>query len=179
MKKDFLNMDLSGKTVVFTGGTDGMGKEAVKKIAKMGATIMLFGRSKEKTLAVAKELNEIAKRDNTTVVQCDLSSQESIRKAAQKVLDTCPKIDYVINCAGANFGERKMTSDGHEMTWAVNHLERFRTKGALNITRKHGRRIRLHLCKLKKQELRALKTFSNTPIRSQLFPPLEGPFFSF
>ncbi|OJJ22215.1 hypothetical protein BKI52_09255 [marine bacterium AO1-C] len=125
MNKDFLNTDLTGKTVVFTGGTDGMGKEAVKKIAKMGATIMLFGRSKEKTLVVVEELNKIAKKDNTTFVQCDLASQESIRQAAQMVLGKCPKVDYVINCAGANFGERKVTKDGHEMTWAVNHLAPF------------------------------------------------------
>ncbi|GJM17768.1 MAG: short-chain dehydrogenase [Thermodesulfobacteriota bacterium] len=125
MNKDFLNTDLTGKTVVFTGGTDGMGKEAVKKIAKMGATIMLFGRSKEKTLTVVKELNEIAQKDNTMFVQCDLASLTSIRNAAQQVLDNCPKIDYVINCAGANFGERKLTEAGHEMTWAVNHLAPF------------------------------------------------------
>lgn len=40
-------------------------------------------------------------------------------------MDACPKIDYVINCAGANFGERKITKDGHEITWAVNHLAPF------------------------------------------------------
>lgn len=125
MSKDYLNKDLTGKTVVFTGGTDGMGKEAVKKIAKMGATIMLFGRNKKKSLVVVEELNEIAQMKNTTFVECDLASLPSIRDAAQKVLDNCPKIDYVINCAGANFGERKMTKAGHEMTWAVNHLAPF------------------------------------------------------
>lgn len=48
MNKDFLNKDLTNKTIVFTGGTDGMGKVAVIKLAKMGATIMLLGRNKEK-----------------------------------------------------------------------------------------------------------------------------------
>lgn len=125
MNNDYLNTDLKGKTVVFTGGTDGMGKEAVKKIAQMGATIMLFGRSREKTLVVVNELNQIARNQNTRFVQCDLASQNSIKKAAEEVLSSCATIDYVINCAGANFGERKLTSDGHEMTWAVNHLAPF------------------------------------------------------
>ena len=117
--------NLQGKTVVFTGGTDGMGKVAVKKLAKMGATIMLPGRSKEKTRAVVSELNEIAQKKNTQYVPCDLSSQKSIREAAKIILEKCPKIDYLINCAGANFGERKLSEEGYEMTWAVNHLAPF------------------------------------------------------
>ena len=85
MNKDFLNTDLSNKTVVFTGGTDGMGKEAAQKIAQMGARIMLFGRNKEKTLAVVRTLNLIAQQENTTFVPCDLASQDSIRTAARLV----------------------------------------------------------------------------------------------
>lgn len=121
-QKDFLKADLKGKTVVFTGGTDGMGKAAVEKLAAMGATIMLLGRSKEKTMGVVSELNKTANAENTHYVHCDLASQESIRNAANTILDNCPRIDLLINCAGANFGERALTVDGHEMTWAVNHL---------------------------------------------------------
>lgn len=125
MDKDFLNTDLRGKTVVFTGGTDGMGKEAVMKIAEMGATIMLLGRNEKKSLAVVKELNGLAQKNNTSYVPCDLASLASIRDAAGVVLERCPRIDVVINCAGALFGKRKYTEEGHEMTWAVNHLAPF------------------------------------------------------
>ena len=123
--KDFLNTDLNGKTVVFTGGTDGMGKAAVEKLASIGAEIMLLGRSKEKTVAVVSELNKIANKHNAHYVPCDLASQESIRNAADIILEKCPKIDLLINCAGANFGERKLNKEGHELTWAINHLAPF------------------------------------------------------
>ncbi len=126
MKKDFLKKDLTNKTIVFTGGTDGMGKVAVQKLAKMGATIMLLGRSKEKTLRVVSELNKIANKENTHYVPCDLASQKSIRNAAETILEKCPRIDLLINCAGAQTGaERKVTNDGYETNWAINHLGPF------------------------------------------------------
>lgn len=124
-QKAFEGIDLRGKTLVFTGGSDGMGKAAVTKLAKMGATIMLLGRNESKTKAVVSELNTIANKENTYYVHCDLASQKSIRKAAKIVLEKCPKIDYLINCAGMNAGERNLTKDGYEMNWAVNHLGPF------------------------------------------------------
>jgi NAD(P)-dependent dehydrogenase (short-subunit alcohol dehydrogenase family) len=123
--QDYLNEDLSGKTVVFTGGTDGMGKAAVKKIAPMGGTIMLLGRNREKTLSVIRELNEIAGEEKVHYIPCDLSSLDSIRVAAGLILEQCPRIDLLINCAGANMGKRGINRDGHEMAWAVNHLGPF------------------------------------------------------
>ncbi|WP_196893336.1 SDR family NAD(P)-dependent oxidoreductase [Aureivirga marina] len=125
MNLNFLNKDLTGKTIVFTGGTDGMGKIAVTKLAKMGAKILLLGRNKQKTMEVLNELIQTTKKQNCFYVPCDLSSQKSIRNAAKMILDNCPKIDYLINCAGMNAGERKLTEDGLEMTWAVNHLAPF------------------------------------------------------
>lgn len=125
MAKEFLNTDLSGKTIVFTGGTDGMGKVAVEKLAKMGATVMLLGRSKEKTLGVIEELNRMSRNENIHYVPCDLASQKSIRNAAEIILEKCPKIELLINCAGMNAGERKINEDGLEMSWAINHLAPF------------------------------------------------------
>ena len=123
--KDYLNTNLNGKTVVFTGGTDGMGKVAVEKLAKMGAEIMLLGRDKEKTLAVVSELNQIANKENSHYVPCDLASQESIRNAAEIILEKYPKIDLLINCAGINVATRQVTEEGYEKNWAVNHLGPF------------------------------------------------------
>ncbi len=125
MAQEIFQSDLSGKTVVFTGGTDGMGKVAVEKLAKRGATIMLLGRSKEKTMAVVNELNQISNSKNVHYVACDLASQASIHQAAKSILEQCPRIDILINCAGMNAGARKITDDGMEMSWAVNHLAPF------------------------------------------------------
>lgn len=124
-QKSFEGIDLKGKTVVFTGGTDGMGKEAVKKMAKMGATIILLGRNEAKTKAVVSELNTISKQENAHYVHCDLAAQESVRKAAEVTLEKCSKINYLINCAGANIGTRQVTKEGFEMNWTINHLGPF------------------------------------------------------
>lgn len=123
--KDYLDKNLNGKTIVFTGGTDGMGKVAAQKIARMGAKIMLLGRSEQKSKKAVEELNAWSENKSVHYVKCDLASQKSIRNAAQVILEQCPQIDVVVNCAGMNAGERKMTEDGMEMSWAVNHLAPF------------------------------------------------------
>jgi NAD(P)-dependent dehydrogenase (short-subunit alcohol dehydrogenase family) len=122
---NFLNKNLTGQTVVFTGGTDGMGKVAVTKLAKMGAKIILFGRKKEKSLQAIEDIKAASGSNNIHFVQCDLASQKNIRQAAKTTLELCPKIDILINCAGMNAGKRVMTEDGMEMSWAVNHLAPF------------------------------------------------------
>jgi len=125
MAKEFLNTDLTGKTIVFTGGTDGMGKVAVAKLAKMGAKIMLFGRKESKSKQAIKDIEAMSGSRDVHYVPCDLASQKNIRNAAKIVLEQCPKIDILINCAGINAGERNITEDGMEMSWAVNHLAPF------------------------------------------------------
>lgn len=124
-QKSFAGINLNGKTVVFTGGTDGMGKEAVKKIAKMGATIILLGRNETKTKAVITELNNIAKKENTYYIHCDLASLKTVKKASKLILEKCSKIDFLINCAGANIGTRKVSEEGYELNWTINHLGPF------------------------------------------------------
>lgn len=124
-QRAFEKIDLTGKTIVFTGGTDGMGVPAVKKLAKMGATIMLLGRNEAKTKAVVTTLNVLANKENVHYVHCDLASQASIRQAAEIVLSKCPTIDLLINCAGANFDNRRLNEEGFELDWAVNHLAPF------------------------------------------------------
>lgn len=124
-KKTFLKADLKGKIVVFTGGTDGMGRVAVDKLAQMGANLIILGRNKQKTIKVVEELNNLVGSNCARYVLCDLASQKSIRNAAKEILTLCPKINLLINCAGANVGTRNINEDGFEMNWAINHLGPF------------------------------------------------------
>jgi len=117
--------DLSGKTVVFTGGTDGMGRIGVERFAEMGANIFLFGRSQGKTERVAGEIKAKFPAAQITTVMCDLSDLNNVRSAAQEVLEQCDSIHYLINCAGINANERKLTVDGFEVNFAVNYLGPF------------------------------------------------------
>ena len=117
--------DLAGKTVVFTGGTDGMGRVAVERLASMGADICLLGRNMAKTRRVVSELEEAGHGGRLAIVECDLGSLDSVRKAASDVLGQGGRIDLLINCAGANVTERRLTPEGFEMNFAVNYLGPF------------------------------------------------------
>ncbi len=121
----FPNQDLTGKMVVFTGGTDGMGRIAVERFAEMGADICLLGRNIPKTENVIQELRMSEHKGQLTSVKCDLGDLGQVRKASSEVLDRCDRIDYLINCAGLNFPERSLSPDGYEMNFAVNYLGPF------------------------------------------------------
>ncbi len=119
------NQDLTGKMVVFTGGTDGMGRIAVERFAEMGADICLFGRNIPKTENVIEELRTARHKGHFTSIKCDLGDLGQVRNAAGEVLDRSDRIDYLINCAGVNFPERALSPDGYEMNFAVNYLGPF------------------------------------------------------
>lgn len=117
--------NLKNKIMVFTGGTDGMGRIAVEKFAAMEATIFLLGRNEEKTKRVVSEIRDSTKNNNITFVKCDLSDLTSVRNAAKLINESCKLIDYLINCAGANKLKKAYSVDGFDASWAVNHLGPF------------------------------------------------------
>ena len=114
--------DLTGMTVVFTGGTDGMGRVAVGRLAKMNATLFILGRNPEKTARTVDELNRLVGEERASGLTCDLGSLASVRTCAATLLEQGPRINLLVNCAGANIYERTVNSDGYEMNWAVNYL---------------------------------------------------------
>ncbi len=117
--------DLSGKTVVFIGGTDGMGRVAVRQLYQLGANLVLLGRDQVKAKGVLSELAFSEGPGAISFEHCDLLSMESVRQCAGRVLGVTRRIDVLVNCAGANFQERAVTSEGFERNWAVNYLGPF------------------------------------------------------
>lgn len=117
--------NLKGKTIVFTGGTDGMGRTAARKLVGMGAHLVILGRNEKKSLAVVDELNKISKEGSAKYIHCDLSDKRIIRKCADQILKEYSKIDILINCAGVGYNSRRLTDEGVEVTWAVNHIGPF------------------------------------------------------
>ncbi len=114
-----LDKNLSGKIVVFTGGTNGIGRSSVKLLFKMGATIIVLARSKAYEKSLIKEL----KGNGKLVYElCDLSSLSSVKKTAEKIKNEYSNIDFLINCAGVNIFDTKLTNDGFEYNWAVNYF---------------------------------------------------------
>ncbi len=113
-----MNARLDGRTVVVTGASAGIGAAAARRLAAMGATVAVVGRSPEKTAAVAEA---IGARSHLA----DFARLDDVRALAAELLETYPRIDVLANNAGGLFARRRTTVDGHEMTMQVNHLAPF------------------------------------------------------
>jgi retinol dehydrogenase-14 len=112
---------MEGKLVVITGATAGIGKEAARGLAGMGARVVLVGRNPEKSHAVAEEIRATATA-SVDVALADFASLRSVRQLAETLADRYPRIDVLLSNAGVFRVRRAVTGDGFEETFAVNHL---------------------------------------------------------
>ncbi len=116
---------MEGKTCLITGGSDGIGYVAARELARMGARVVIVGRSAAKTDAA---VGRIASETGNPAVErllADLSSQREVRRAAAEALERLPRLDVLLNNAGAVFLSHQRSADGLEMTFALNHLGYF------------------------------------------------------
>src|SRR5215212_3306401 len=96
-----VRMRLEGKEIVITGATDGIGKVTARELAKMGASVTIVARDAAKAQTIIKELRTAAGHDRVGFVRADLSSQKSIRGAAETIKARLKRLDVLINNAGA------------------------------------------------------------------------------
>ena len=114
---------MNGKVCVVTGATSGIGKAAATALARMGAQIVLVGRDQGRTEATAAEIGANAAVPPKAEI-ADLASMEQVHALAGR-LGSLERIDVVVNNAGLVLGERRVTEDGFEHVFAVNHLAPF------------------------------------------------------
>jgi NAD(P)-dependent dehydrogenase (short-subunit alcohol dehydrogenase family) len=114
---------MKGKICVVTGATSGIGKAAATALAGLGATVVLVGRDRGRTEAVAAEIGSAGASPPQTQI-ADLASMEQVRGLAER-LAGLERIDVLINNAGLVLRERRITPDGFEHVFAVNHLAPF------------------------------------------------------
>lgn len=117
---------LSGKTYVVTGGNSGLGFEAAKILATKGARVVVTTRSEAKALDAVGALRAAVPKADVDFVLLDLTDPESIEKAADAILEKCPRLDACINNAGVMQTPELRTSEGFELQLATNHLGHFR-----------------------------------------------------
>jgi NAD(P)-dependent dehydrogenase (short-subunit alcohol dehydrogenase family) len=115
---DLEMLHLRDHTVVITGASSGVGAAAARRFRQLGATVAVVGRSPERTAAVAAEIGA-----ESHLV--DFSRLDDVRRLAEELLARYPRIDVLANNAGALFSSRKVTVDGHEMSFQVNYLAPF------------------------------------------------------
>jgi len=117
--------DMAGKVVVITGATSGIGLVAAEVLAEMGARIVLVARDPSRAKEALESLLDLAPQVTHTVHYADLSRIAEMKRVAGEIAATEPRIDVLINNAGALFGTRQVTPDGLEKTFAVNHMAYF------------------------------------------------------
>lgn len=116
---------MKGKTVLITGSTDGIGKQTALELSRLGATVLLHGRSRERGLSALYEVRSQTGNENNDLFTADLSSLGEVRRLAEEVRHKYDRLDVLINNAGVFMNKRILTVDGLETTFAVNHLSHF------------------------------------------------------
>jgi NAD(P)-dependent dehydrogenase (short-subunit alcohol dehydrogenase family) len=119
--------DLTGKVVLITGATDGLGRGLAKAVLATGAEVLVHGRSAERIEATVQELGG---GDRVRAYRADLASLSDVHALADAVLDHEPRLDVLVNNAGigtetGGVEQRELSADGHELRFAVNYLAGF------------------------------------------------------
>ncbi|MCA2978630.1 MAG: SDR family oxidoreductase [Myxococcaceae bacterium] len=116
---------MTGKRVLVTGATAGIGLETARALAREGAELLLVGRNAEKTKATVAALEASTGNKAIVGLLADLSSVAEVKRLAAEVLARVDRLDVLINNAGAVNPKRETTADGFESTFATNHLAYF------------------------------------------------------
>jgi NAD(P)-dependent dehydrogenase (short-subunit alcohol dehydrogenase family) len=122
---------MQGKTVVATGATSGIGEVAVVELARRGARIVFVARDAKRAEATRARLETVAPGRGHRVHIADLSLVAEAKRVGGEIAASEPRIDVLVNNAGAIFSDRRVTAEGLEMTFALNHMAYFALTAAL------------------------------------------------
>lgn len=120
-------MDLTGKTILITGATDGLGRGLALECARGGATVLVHGRSPDRIDATVSALGAAGDPERIRSYSADLASLDAVRSLAAAIIRREGRLDVLVNNAGIGTDvpggpERQQSADGHELRFAVNYL---------------------------------------------------------
>ena len=118
-------LSMTGKTVVITGGTGGIGRATAVGLAALGARVAITGRDRVRAEAAAASIARETGNPAIDVFVADMSSQAEIHRLAAEILASYPRLDVLVNNVGGFWSHRHVTADGLERTFALNHLAPF------------------------------------------------------
>ncbi|MEV6338099.1 SDR family NAD(P)-dependent oxidoreductase [Nocardia vinacea] len=113
------------RTIVFVGATSGMGRHAVRRLARDGHRLILIGRDPRRTAELRAELPD------ATVITADVATAAGIDRAAAQIVQVTDTVDTLVNNAGVMVPDREVTAEGVELNFAVHHLAPFSMTGVL------------------------------------------------
>lgn len=116
---------LEGKTVLITGATGGIGLAAAVAMARQGAHLVLVGRNQTRGLDAISEIRRRAGSDRAEFLRADFSSLAEVRRLALALVAEDRPLHVLVNNAGTMNTSRKLTIDGFEEMFAVNHLAHY------------------------------------------------------
>src|SRR5579871_4204416 len=161
-----------GKTVVITGATSGIGEVAAIRLAEQGARIVFTARDKARAGDTMAALRKAGPAADHAVHMADLCLFSEMKRIAGELARE-PRIDVLVNNAGALFNKRQETADGLEMTFALNHMAYFVITNLLLGSLKPGARIvsvasNAHRgAKLDFDDLQSRKGYTGFPVYSR------------
>jgi len=118
---------MTGRTVLVTGATDGLGRALAHELVGSGATVLVHGRSADRIASTVAELERAGGEGRVRSYEADFASLAEVREMAERVLAAEERLDVLVNNAGIGTnvpggGERMVSADGYELRFAVNYL---------------------------------------------------------
>lgn len=122
---DLGSYDLTGRTIVVTGATSGLGRQAAEQFARLGAHVIISGRNAAKAARVRADIAKVADSSELSVACADMADLDQVRAMADEIIATHPRIDVLVHNAGALTANRTVNSRGIESTVASQVLGPF------------------------------------------------------
>src|SRR5262245_6706852 len=110
------------RVAVVSGATSGIGRDTAIELARQGWTVLCVGRDPRRGSETIADIRKASGNRSAEFLQADLSSIAATKALGAIIRDRHKRLDLLINNAGAIFDRRRVSVDGLEMTFALNHL---------------------------------------------------------